>query len=45
MEKLQEQKLRTFIREGIIKKKKERLQEQFKQALNKNKFSLIREED
>lgn len=41
MEKLQEQKLRTFIREGIIKKKKERLQEQFKQALNKNKLRSI----
>lgn len=41
MNKLQEQKLRTFIREGIIKKKKERLQEQFKQALNKNKLRNI----
>ena len=41
MNKLQEQKLRSFIREGIIKKKKERLQEQFKQALNKNKLRNI----
>lgn len=41
MEKLQEQKLRAFIREGIIKKKKERLEEQFKQALNKNKLRSI----
>lgn len=41
MEKLQEQKLRAFIRAGIIKKKKERLDEQFKQALNKNKLRSI----
>jgi len=41
MEKLQEQKLRAFIRAGIIKKKKERLEEQFKQALNKNKLRSI----
>ena len=41
MEKLQEQKLRAFIRAGIIKKKKERLEEQFKQALNKNKLRYI----
>ena len=41
MKKLQEQKLRAFIRTGIIKKKKERLEEQFKQALNKNKLRSI----
>ena len=41
MEKLQEQKLRAFIKAGIIKKKKERLQEQIKQALYKNKLRSI----
>ena len=41
MEKLQEQKLRAFIKAGIIKKKKERLEEQIKQALYKNKLRSI----
>ena len=41
MKKLQEQKLRAFIRTGIIEKKKERLEEQFKQASNKNKLRSI----
>ena len=41
MEKLQEQKLRAFIKAGIIKKKKERLQEQIKQALYINKLRSI----
>ena len=41
MEKLQEQKLRAFIKAGIIKKKKERLEEQIKQALYINKLRSI----
>tara|TARA_R110000868_G_scaffold275204_1_gene534897 strand:- start:474 stop:1442 length:969 start_codon:yes stop_codon:yes gene_type:complete len=41
VKKLQEQKLRAFIRTGIIEKKKERLEEQFKQASNKNKLRSI----
>lgn len=41
MEKLQEQKLRAFIKAGIIRKKKERLEEQIKQALYINKLRSI----
>ena len=41
MEKLQEQKLRQFIRAGIIKKKTERIEEQVRLAKNRSRLRTI----